>query len=102
MQYLLEAFFQFLVTFDRPFVIILPDKIAIRDYFGASFARIRQPEDFYIFGLNKSFCMKNEAEARSTVFSGLTVITYLKKDWNFVLKRSKFEHVFNKQLLHWK
>ena len=102
MKTFLASFFDFLVTFDRPFVVLLPDKIVVRDYFGKAFARIRQPQDLHIWGLNKCFYLENVAEGRRAPFTGLTVIAYYKKEWNFDLDKTNFEHIFNKQILHWK
>ena len=100
LQYFLMAFFEFLITFDRPFVIILPNRVCIRQYFEAIFSRIRRPKELHLWGLGKSFPMRNETTGKTTGFSGLTIAAYYKPDWDFVLDQSKFKYIFIKKILH--
>ena len=99
-KHFVVAFFEFLITFDHPFLLILPNRICGRKYYEVVFRRIRRPKDLYIWGLSKSFPMENDAEGRITGFTGLTIVANYKTEWNFVLDRSKFKHVFTKDIIH--
>ena len=82
-KYFLEAFLKFIVTFNRPFVLILSNTICIRKYFASALSRIQRPEDLHIWGLAKNFHMENEAEEKVTGFTGLTILCCLQKRKEF-------------------
>ena len=76
MKYWLKAFFTFLIHFDRPFLLILPDYICIRKYFRETFSKISRIHELHIWGLNKSLPMKKKGRSKPTPFTGLTIVSY--------------------------
>ena len=100
MKYWLQAFFTFLIHFDRPFLLILPDYICIRKYFRETFSKISRIQELHIWGLNKSLPMKKKGQSKPTPFTGLTIVSYYPEEWNFTLKKEKFYAIFNKKILH--
>ena len=55
MLYWFRAFFTFIVKFDNPFVLILPNYKCSRQYFKKAFSRIARPNEFHIFSIENSF-----------------------------------------------
>ena len=102
MAFWLKAFFNFVVTFDRPFLLILPNYICTRSYFGVMFSKILRPHELHIWGLNKSFPMLKVGAKDTTNFTGLTIAAYYPTKWNFVLDKDQFKYVFLKTHIHLK
>ena len=92
--YWLTAFFKFVVLFDRPFLLVLPDYICVRKYFRETFGKIRRPCELHIWGLNKSFPMMQKGAKETRGFAGLTIVTYYPEAWKFALDMSRFQKVF--------
>ena len=98
--YWLVAFLEFLATFDRPFLIILPNYICTRTYFHKAVAKIRSPKDLHVWGLSEGFPMKKPLAEKPRNFYGLTVLAYYPKSWNFALDKSKFNSIITQEHLH--
>ena len=100
MVYWLRAFFNFIVTFDNPFVIILPHYICSRKYFKKAFSKLARPNELHIFSLDNSFPLMRKDRESPTGFAGLTIVAYYPAEWGFEVEQKYFSNIFTKKYLY--
>ena len=100
--YWLKAFLLFVVTFDRPFLLILPHHIFDRKYFQDAIDQIARTSELHIWGHSKGFYMKKVNKLKPTRFTGLTIVAYYPKVWKFTLNLSEFDSIIHKIHLHFR
>ena len=100
MLYWLRAFFTFIVTFDNPFVLILPNYICSRQYFKKAFSKIARPNELHIFSIDNSFPLIRKDRESPTGFVALTIIAYYPAEWGFEIDQKYFANIFTKKYIY--
>ena len=94
--YWIQAFLTFVVTFDRPFLLMPPNYICSTSYFREAITNCSRPTELHIWGLQNGYPMKKEGDAEARTFYGLTVVAYYPKAWkssDIICVTKKYLHV---------